>query len=152
MKIKILLVYLISLIFCKENKNLSSDTIFIIFSEEEIKVFGDNDGVKILGSKVTIDKPGNYVLQGSKLEANIVVKSSLVNLFLQNLELSSTKTAPITIDDNLKNITITNIQNSILNDWEDPLTTEGECAVVKIKKKSQVTFENQGEFTMNGLC
>ena len=153
MKIKILLVYIISLIFCKEFKNLRSDTTtFIIFSEEEISIIGDNDGVKISGSKVTINKAGNYILQGSKLEANIVVKSSLVNLILQNLELSSSKSAPITIDDNLKNITITSIQNSILNDWEDPLSTEGECAVIKIKKKSQVTFKSQGEFTMNGLC
>ena len=146
----LLLFYLISFSFCKEPKIFGTDVTFIMLSEGEIKIIGE--GVNVSGTKITINKSGAYLVQGSKIEANIVIKSSSVNLFLQNLEFSSSKTAPITVDDNLKDIKITNIQDTIINDWENPLTTEGECAVIKIKKNSKVTFENQGEFTMNGYC
>ena len=128
----LLLFYLISFSFCKEPKIFGTDVTFIMLSESEIKIIGE--GVNVSGTKITINKSGAYLVQGSKIEANIVIKSSSVNLFLQNLEFSSTKTAPITVDDNLKDIKITNIQDTIINDWENPLTTEGECAVIKIKK------------------
>ena len=42
---------------------------------------------------------------------------------------------------------IINIQNTTLKDYEAEATTSGECAVIKVKKKSIVSFENQGLFT-----
>ena len=66
--------------------------------------------------------------------------------------LSSRKTAPIIVTNNLKDIKIINVQNTILNDYEDPDTTDGECAVIKIKKNSIVHFQNYETFQLYGEC
>ena len=68
------------------------------------------------------------------------------------MKLSSKITAPIIITSNLKDVTIIVLQNTILKDLENPETTEGECAVVKIKKNSIVSFENYDVFTLYGEC
>jgi len=58
----------------------------------------------------------------------------------------------LTVNSKLDDINIINIENTTLKDFEDVETTEGECAVIKIKKKSVVTFENQATFTLEGIC
>ena len=68
------------------------------------------------------------------------------------MKLSSKITAPIIITSNLKDVKIIVLQNTILKDLENPDTTEGECAVVKIKKNSIVSFENYDIFTLYGEC
>lgn len=152
MKKQFLLVILLSIILCKTPYNLRSGITFINFSDGEISIVGDKDGIKVSENKITIKDSGTFLAQGSIKEANIQIKSSSVNLLLQNLEITSSTTAPIVVDDNLNDVKIINIQNSTLNDIEDPSTTEGECAVVKIKKNSKVIFDNQGDLKMNGLC
>ena len=42
-------------------------------------------------TKVTIKKSGAYLLQGAKTEANIVIKSSSVELYFRDLKLSDKK-------------------------------------------------------------
>ena len=151
MKIKILLVLIISTVLCKEPNNLKTDVTFITFSNSEgVSVIGE--GVDVYGSKVTIKKPGVYLAQGSMDDVYILIKESSVDLLLQNVQLSSTVTAPIIVDSNLEDITITNVQNVTLIDYEDPLKTVGECSVIKIRKNSHVKFQNQGYFMMNGNC
>ena len=39
-----------------------------------------------------------------------------------------------------------------MNDLEDSSSTTGECAVIKVKKNSQITISNQKDFTLNGNC
>ena len=147
MKIQILLnIFLLSIAFCLK----SNAIVYITFSNEGVSVSGD--GASVSGSTVTIEKAGTYLAQGESNEGNVVIKSSSVVLYLQHLELSSKTTAPLIINSNLNEIKIINIQNTTLNDLEDSTTTQGECAVVKIKKKSVVSFENQGLFTLNGNC
>ena len=147
MKIQILLnILLLSIAFCLK----SNAIVYITFSNEGVSVSGD--GASVSGSTVTIEKAGTYLAQGESNEGNVVIKASSVILYLQHLELSSKTTAPLIINSNLNEIKIINIQNTTLNDLEDSTTTQGECAAVKIKKKSVVSFENQGLFTLNGKC
>ena len=147
MKIQILLnILFLSIAFCLK----SNAIVYITFSNEGVSVSGD--GASVSGSTVTIEKAGTYLAQGESNEGNVVIKSSSVVLYLQHLELSSKTTAPLIINSNLNEIKIINIQNTTLNDLEDSTTTQGECAAVKIKKKSVVSFENQGLFTLNGKC
>lgn len=146
MKIQILLLLLISVSFGKN----SNAIVYITFSKEGIDVSGD--GASVSGTSVTIEKTGTYLVQGESEEGNIIVKASSVTLYTQHLDLSSKTTAPITINSKLEGIKIINIQNTTLKDYEEEATTSGECAVIKIKKKSVVTFENQGVFTLYGEC
>ena len=144
-RIYIFFVYLLFSILCFE----SNAIVYITFSEDGITVTGE--GAVVTGTSVSIEKSGTYFLQGYSTEGNAIVKSSDVVLYLQHLELSSKNTAPLIIENKL-NVKIINIQNTTLNDLEDASTTTGECAVIKIKKKSSVSFENQGLFTLNGNC
>ena len=54
-----------------------------------------------------------------------MIKSSQVILYLQNLKLTSSKTAPIIITNILKDVEIINLENMELNDLENKSTTEG---------------------------
>ena len=144
-RIYIFFVYLLFSILCFE----SNAIVYITFSEDGITVTGE--GAVVSGTSVSIEKSGTYFLQGYSTEGNAIVKSSDVVLYLQHLDLSSKNTAPLIIENKL-NVKIINIQNTTLNDLEDASTTTGECAVIKIKKKSSVSFENQGLFTLNGNC
>ena len=56
------------------------------------------------------------------------------------------------VNSKLNDVNIINIQNTTLKDYEEESTTSGECAVIKIKKKSIVYFENQGLFSLYGEC
>ena len=151
MKIKFLLVFMLSVVLCKEPNHLKSDIAIITFSDKDgISLIGE--GGVVSGTKLTLNKSGVYLAQGSMEEANIVIEASQVHLHMQNLVLTSKETAPITVEANLKDIKITNVQNTTLNDLEDPSNINGECAVIKIKKNSEVIFDNQGAFNFNGKC
>ena len=150
MKIKFLLVYLISFIFSKEPNNLRKGTIQIHLSNEGITT--SDESVEISGTEISIKKSGTYLVDGSINEANIIIKESSVDLLLQDVYLPSRITAPITIEKNLKNIKIKNVKNTTLYDLEDFSTTKGECAVIKIKKNSIVKIENKEEFNLIGTC
>ena len=141
----LLLIFLLSTAFSKD----SNAIVYITFSKEGITTTGE--GAIVSGTTVSIEQSGTYLAQGISEEGNIVVKSSSVILYLQHLDLSSKITSPITINNKLE-VKIINIQNTTLRDLEDISSTTGECATIKIKKKSVVSFENQGLFTMTGNC
>jgi hypothetical protein len=147
MKIQILLLLLFAIAFGKKETNA---IVYITFSNEKITVSGS--GATVSGTTVTIESSGTYFVQGSADEGNLVVTKGSVVLYLQHLDLSSKTTAPITINSKLEDVQIINIQNTTLRDYEDESTTSGECAVIKIKKKTTVSFENQGIFTLYGEC
>ena len=126
------------------------DTIYIVFSEENIIV--QEKGPIIEGTKVLLEKPGKYLVSGKSNEGNIEIRANSVNLFLLDLNLSSKKDSPIIINSKLNNITITNLGNTILNDLEDYDKTDGECAVIKIRKHSIVYFKNNDIIELNGNC
>ena len=144
-----LICLLIEIAYCLE-PNEEEMTNHIVFSKEEIRLSGGN--AYINGTTVVIDNPGSFIVIGEAEEGNIVIKSSSVSLYLLDLNLSSKKNAPIIITSNLQDIKINIIKNTILNDFENKKTTEGECAVIKIKKRSTVSFRNQDIFELNGEC
>ena len=144
-RIYIFLINLLLSAFCLDSNAL----VYITFSKDGITTTGE--GAVVSGTSVSIEKSGTYLLQGYSTEGNAIVKSSDVVLYLQHLDLSSKTTAPITIENKL-DVKIINIQNTTLNDLEDISSTTGECSVIKVKKKSTVSFENQGLFTLNGNC
>ena len=147
MKIQIFyLSFLILMAFSRD----SNAIVYLTFSNSGISISGD--GAKVSGTTVTIEKSGTYLAQGVSDEGNIVVGSNSVVLYLQHLELSSKTTAPIIVNSKLDDVKIINIQNTTLKDYEAETTTSGECAVIKVKKKSVVSFENQGLFTLYGEC
>ena len=137
MKVQLVFIFLISISYCL----LPNEVEEIIFSEDGIKTTGD--GAKISGNQVEIEKSNIYLIKGSKEEGNIVVKTSDTKLILQDLMLSSTTTAPIIVEKNLKNITILSKVNVTLEDLQNYQTTQGEKGVIKIKKSSEVYFINE---------
>ena len=147
MKIKQLIALLLfSIMFCIEP---DSNAKYIYFSNNGIK--SSDEGVIISGTTAIIEKPGIYLVTGEAEEGNLVIKSNS-QIYLENLNLSSEKTAPIIVDKDLKDVKIINLQNTVLTDLEDDDTTEGECAVIKVKKNSNVYFENYDIFKLNGEC
>ena len=124
----LLLLLLLSFTLCQD------ETSYIVFMNDTIKVPHEG-GATVSGTTVIIEKPGIYLAQGKSEEANIVIKSSSVSLYLQNLELTSRTTAPIIVNNGLDNVKIVTLQKSALNDLEDYLTTTGECAAIKVKKR-----------------
>ena len=142
----LLLIFLFSISFGKK----PNDIVTITFSKDGIDVSGE--GAVVSGTTVTIEKSGSYLAEGESEEANIIVDASSVTLYLQHLDLTSSVTAPLTVNSKLDDINIINIENTTLKDFEDVEITEGECAVIKIKKKSVVSFENQATFTLEGIC
>jgi hypothetical protein len=152
MKIKSLLIFLIislSNISCLE-PNQADFTTKITFTKDGINAPGGS--VTISGSSVVIDKSGKYLVSGVSDEGFILVSTSSVELILADLYLSSKKNAPIIVSHDLKDIKINNNRNTTLNDLEDPETTEGECAVIKVSKNSVVYFENSDYLELNGKC
>ena len=131
MNIKTLLVLLlISITFCKEEKDYTAT---IKFSNDGIDIQGS--GVNISETTATIVDEGSYLVTGLAGEGNLVISKSSVEIDLKDLLLSSSTTAPITINNKLKGVKIISLGNVNLKDEEEESTTKGECAVIKIKKK-----------------
>ena len=141
--------FLTEIALCREPDE-ETTTNHIVFSNKDIKISGGSAFVN--DTAVVIPEPGSFLVTGESDEGNIVIKASPVTLFLYNLYLSSEKTAPIIVTGNLQDVRIYALKNTTLNDLENKTTTDGECAVVKIKKSSIVYFKNQDIFEMNGEC
>ena len=147
MKATNLLILSVLLILSKQEISYTST---ITFSNNEVTSSGE--GVEISGTNITIKKGGSYLAIGSSTEGTITILAESVKLYLQNLNLTSSLTSPIIVDKKLTRIKIISIGNVVLNDLEDPTTTTGECAVIKVKKNSQITLSNQKDFILNGNC
>ena len=129
MKLKLFYAFLISITLCLKPNDYTS---IITFSEEGPSSSGT--GVTIEGTKVTITTEGEYLITGNSTEGNLIISNNSVKLYLKNLNLTSNITAPIIINSKLNDILINSLENVILIDNESINTTEGECAVIKIKK------------------
>ena len=143
MKTKMLLIFLLYLTYCFEENTYTST---ITFSSNGITASGDE--VKIEGTNATILKSRSYLVNGNSNEGNVIVGIRNVDLYLKDLELSSSITSPIIVNSKLKDVKIISIGNVVLKDLEDSSSTTGECAVIKIKKKREVTFQNQKDFEL----
>ena len=145
MMLMIISFLLISTIICLEETIYNST---IIFSNDKINITGEG-AYESSNGVITINKPGSYFITGTSNEGNIIIDKSSVYLYLENLELSSSKNSPILVDKKLDDVRIIAIQNVTLNDLED-LESNAECATIKIKKKSDVTIQSLNDFKLTG--
>ena len=129
MKIKILLLTLMSLAICLEDIQYTATLKFLSTNVES-----EGSGFTVTGSTVSIQNPGSYLVTGLNNEGNIIIQASNVEVYLKNILLSSSTTAPITVNSKLKGVKIVAVENVILKNKEEENST-GECAVIKIKKK-----------------
>jgi hypothetical protein len=129
MKIKILLLTLISLAICLEDIQYTATLKFLSNNVES-----EGSGFTVIGSTVSFEQAGSYLVTGLNTEGNIVIKANSVEVYLQNILLSSSTTAPITVNSKLTGVKIVALENVILQNKEDENST-GECAVIKVKKK-----------------
>ena len=147
MKFEIVLIFFISISLCLQPNDYTA-----IITFEEIGLSCTGEGVSINGTTATITSGGSFLITGKSSEGNIIVTESSVKLYLENLNLASNITSPILINGKLKDITITSLENVILTDKEIPDVSLGECAVIKVKKNSAVTIENEKDLTLIGTC
>lgn len=142
-----LLVLTLSFCLKQDENNYKCE---ITFSNEEVKI-SKEEVIIDEGNVVIIEQPGSYYVTGEAEEGIIIIQSSSVKLYLENLILSSSKNAPIIVLKDSKDVEIINLKNTKLIDLEEK-GTEKECAVIKIKKNCIVSFKNNDIFTLEGKC
>ena len=147
MTFKIPFLFLLSITLCLQPNDYTATITF-----EELGPSSTGAGVSINGTIATITTAGSFLITGKSTEGNVIVKTSSVNLYLENLNLTSNITSPIIINSKLNDITITSLANVILTDNEIINSTLGECSVIKVKKNSVVTIQNEKDFTLIGTC
>ena len=150
-KNKILLIFigLLSPIFCLiEFNDFSYDT-KIEYQEDNVRISGE--GVILNGTNANIYLPGIYLITGMSKEGTIKVNSSSVQLILEDLDLSSSITSPILIEEKLTNIEIHATNNVNITDNEER-NLRRECASITIKDNNEVKFYSQYKFYINGKC
>ena len=140
---KIFLFFLLPIILSVEPKEYTS-----VITFEESGPSSSGSGVEIEGTEAKIVSGGSFLITGEANEGNVVVSVDSVNLFLENLNLASNITAPIIINSKLNDISITSIDNVFLKNTQSPNATTGECAAIKIKKKSQVAINCEKYFSL----
>jgi len=150
MKNKYYLLIFLPLIVCiQENPEINYDA-QIEFKEDHVIINGD--GIDYKGTNVNITSSGSFMITGICNEGTVNIYSNSVNLYLQDLELSSSISSPIFINKNLKNIKIISLNNVNISDYEKIDTTGGDCAAIKIRKNTTVSFYNHNDFYMKGTC
>ena len=111
-------------------------------------------------SKAEIDKSGTYVITGSASDGNIKVKKGTedVVLILQDLDLTSTTGAPLSInkDSVVKviisgKVTLTDGENAADENSADAEVADAfDGAAIKIKAGAQAVLAGSGTLTLNG--
>lgn len=136
------------------NVNASSD-IVLTFSDSGIEETSAGSGYSISGTTISINKAGTYRIKGNASEGNIEVKKETtgVTLILDNLSLTSSKTAPIAIGKDGADVTIKLVGSNTIIDNEDPdnefasdisVSSLFEGAAIKVKSGSNLTFTGSG--------
>ena len=125
----------------------------ITFSEDGI-VSTYDEGVTVDGTNLTITATGSYTITGTCSEGSITVAKGLqeVILALQNLTLSNSETAPITIGKNSE-VTIINDGTSTITDAEDIANEDSddfEGAAIKVKSGATLTLDGTGTLNIDG--
>lgn len=131
-----------------------SNATTFVFSDSEITVKdGDFADYTIEGTSLTLDGAGTYVVSGSCNDGSIKIKKGTegVTLIMNNLELTSSDTAPVSCNKSsqVKIIAASGTTNSLCdsamnNDEEYADNTDAENAVIKCKDGSNITIEGTG--------
>ena len=144
-----------------ESVKAASNDIVLTFTDSSIIETVSGSGYFIHGTTLEINKAGTYRIKGSCSEGNIEVKKEVtgVTLILDDLTLTSSKTAPIIIKKDGAQATIKVQGYTTLTDNENPedefspdpeIADAYEGAGIKVKNGSSLTLEGSGFLTVIG--
>ena len=131
----------------------------ITFTDNAISSENDT-GVKIEGTELTVNAAGTYKLTGSCSEGSVKVKKGTtgVTLVLSGLTLTSSTTAPISVNKGSEAVIVVEGTNVIVN-AEDPANETSEVAevadafegaAIKVKSGAALTVTGTGTLTLDG--
>lgn len=127
----------------------SKEKVTLTFSDSEVTSSVESSGYTISGTTLTITSKGTYRITGSCSEGSVTVAKGLsdVTLILDNLTLTSAKTAPIVVKKS-SSVLIKTQGVSTLTNNEDASTEatneDYEGAAIKIKTGSSLTMFGDG--------
>ena len=134
---------------------------YFTFTDTEITAENEEgSGFKIEGTDLTINEAGVYVVSGECAEGTVKVKKGTegVTLVLSDLHLTSTTSAPISVN-KTSEATIVIEGENVITDLEDPANEDSEDpdiadafegAAIKVKSGANVTFTGTGTLTADG--
>ena len=136
-----------------------ADTVFT-FTDQGITPSGGEDGYKIKGTDLTINAAGTYRITGACGEGSITVKKDTtgVALILEDLILSSSATAPLSLNKNTETTvyvtganTLTDMEDPANENSEDPDVADAfEGAAIKVKGGASAVITGDGALTADG--
>ena len=129
--------------------------VILKFTDAGIEETVSGSGYIINGTSLEIINSGTYIIKGSCTEGNISVKKGTtgVTIVLEDLQLSSSKTAPITVKKDGAQVDFWLNGHSVIVDNEDPsqefspdpeVADLYEGAAIKVKSGSSVSFAGAG--------
>ena len=153
-------IFLLTLMFFGYTKVNAVQEVVLEFTNTKIKETMSGSGYKISGTDLSISAPGVYRLTGSSVEGSITVKKATtgVTIILDNLDLTSSKTAPLTINKDGSDVKLKLVGTNTLIDNEDPETEYStdpavldlfEAAAIKVKASSSLLISGDG--TLNAI-
>ena len=132
---------------------------FLIFSDNSVTASGNSSSdYEIDGTDLTIKGEGTFVLSGSCSDGTVTVKKGVtgVNLVLDELDLTSLDSAPVTFNKSsgVNLIAAEGSENTLTdgeknNDDNYPDNQKAENAVLKCKDGSTVTLSGSGVLNIN---
>lgn len=135
--------------------NASNENIFTFANSGITASDTSGSGYKIEGTSLTINEAGTYTITGSCSEGSVKVKKETtgVTLILKDLTLSSTTTAPISLNKSTET-TIQVVGTVTLTDKEDASTEDTnedfEGACIKVKSGASLNIKGNGTLNADG--
>ena len=122
----------------------------IEFSDGSVTAAGAYSGYEIDGTAISITEAGTYVLSGACADGSVTVKKEVtgVTLVLDGLDLTSTTTAPITINKSAEATLLAAAGSE--NTVADSADANDESAAIKVKTGGTLTLGGTGSLTVDG--
>lgn len=149
---------IIAVVYDSDDRNINiganQSSYHITFDDNNIEL-SDNSIGKIAGSKITIQKPGNYVISGTLNEGQIIVnseKSGIVHLIFDGVSITAKNSTPLYIKNSSKTVlTLNKDTNNYLIDsdiYEYDNIKEGEPDAA-LFSKGNLTINGSGNLTVS---
>lgn len=153
-------IFLSILMFIKISAANAVQEVVLTFENNKINETISGSGYKISGTDLSINNSGVYRIKGSSVEGSITVKKGTtgVTIILDNLDLTSSKTAPLTINKDGSEVKLRLVGTNTLIDNEDPdnefsndpaVLDLFEAAAIKVKANSSLLISGDG--TLNAV-